>query len=84
MILSAIEVDELKQAPRVEGVSAVHQRWSARSCSEREVFPTDLTRGFEAARWAASSNNEQPWRFLMGARNSIAHKKVASALAGLN
>ena len=31
---------------------------------EREIAPGDLRRLFEAAGWAASSYNEQPWRFL--------------------
>jgi nitroreductase len=62
----------------------LHQRWSARSFSEREVRAADLERVFEAARWAASSSNEQPWRFLVGARDSITHRKIASILGGLN
>jgi len=85
MILTASEVNELKHAPAVEGVlPTVHQRWSARSYAGREVSKADLVRVFEAARWAASANNEQPWRFLVGSRNSLTHEKIASALAGLN
>jgi len=61
-----------------------HQRWSPRAFLDREVPAADLARVFEAARWAASSSNEQPWRFLVGVRNSITHKKIASALAGFN
>ena len=85
MTLSASEVNELKHAPAVEGVlPALLERWSARAFSDRDVSAADLARVFEAARWAASSNNEQPWRFLVGIRNSITHKKIASALAGFN
>jgi nitroreductase len=85
MTLSASEVNKLKHAPAVEGVlPAVLQRWSARAYAERAVEATDLARVFEAARWAASSGNEQPWRFLVGVRNSDTHKKIASALTGLN
>lgn len=85
MSLSAVEVSKLKYAPPVEGViPAVHQRWSARSFSDRDVSAADLARVFEAARWAASSSNEQPWRFIVGVRNSIIHKKIASTLAGFN
>jgi nitroreductase len=83
--LSAREVNELKHAPYVEGVlPALLKRWSARSYADREVPVEDLARVFEAARWAASSNNEQPWRFVFGVRNSETHKKIASALAGFN
>lgn len=83
--LSASEVNKLKHAPHVEGVlPALHKRWSARSFADRDVPADDLARVFEAARWAASSNNEQPWRFIVGLRNSETHKKIASALAGFN
>lgn len=83
--LSASEVNKIKHAPHVDGVlPALLKRWSARSYADREVPVADLKRVFEAARWAASSNNEQPWRFLVGTRNSETHKKIASALAGFN
>lgn len=83
--LTAHEVNNLKHAPHVEGViPAVLKRWSARSFADRDVAAEDLKRVFEAARWAASSNNEQPWRFIVGRRNSETHKKIASALAGFN
>jgi nitroreductase len=85
MTLSAIEVNRLKQAPPVDGVlPAVLGRWSARSFADREVSPADLKRVFEASRWAASSFNEQPWRFLVGTRNSSTYKKIFSTLIGFN
>jgi nitroreductase len=85
MTLSVGEVNKLKHAPVAEGVLPVmRERWSPRSCLDREVAPNDLMRVFEAARWAASSSNEQPWRFLMGERNSVAHAKIASVLVDFN
>ncbi len=85
MILSAHEVNKLKHAPLVEGVLPIlHQRWSPRSFLQREVPAADLARVFEAARWAASGGNQQPWRFLVGERNSRTHDKIASTLAGAN
>ena len=78
MTLSAAEVHRLKQAPVVDGVlPVVLSRWSARSFADRDVSPAVLRKVFEAARWAASSYNEQPWRFLVGSRNSLTHKKIA-------
>lgn len=41
------------------------RRWSPRAYDERAVEPEKLRSLFEAARWAPSSNNEQPWRFLV-------------------
>ena len=85
MTLSAIEVNQLKQAPAVDGVlPAVLARWSSRSFASHDVNPADLKKVFEAARWAASAYNEQPWRFLVGTRNSSTHKKIFSSLIGFN
>ena len=85
MTLSALEVNQLKQAPAVDGVlPAVLARWSPRSFANRDVSPADLRKVFEAARWAASSYNEQPWRFLVGLRNSSTYKKIFSTLIGFN
>jgi nitroreductase len=41
------------------------QRWSPRAFSSRPVEPEKLRSLFEAARWAPSSFNEQPWAFLV-------------------
>lgn len=85
MTLSALEVHNLKQAPAVEGVlPVIHHRWSPRSFANREVSAADLALVFEAARWAASSYNEQPWRFLVGTRKSDTYKKILSALMPFN
>jgi nitroreductase len=81
MSLSIEEVNEVKRAPDVDGVLPVfHARWSPRSFTDRAVSPADLARVFEAARWAASSNNEQPWRFLVGAKGSEAYRKIFESL----
>lgn len=85
IIPSALEVDRAKRAPHVDGVLPIfHERWSPRSFSEREVSPAALARVFEAARWAPSSNNEQPWRFVVGLRGSETHDKIRATLAGFN
>lgn len=41
------------------------ERWSPRSFEKKEVPQEALDRIFEAARWAPSAGNEQPWRFVM-------------------
>lgn len=85
MTLSAQEARTRKQAPAVEGVLPVfHQRWSPRSFADRPVDPADLARVFEAARWAASSNNEQPWSYLVGTRGSATYDRIFSALVEFN
>ena len=85
MTLSAAEVNSLKKAATVDGVlPAIQERWSPRAFSDRDVAPADLARVFEAARWAASSYNEQPWRFLVGTRNSLTYKKIFDSLIAFN
>jgi nitroreductase len=85
MTLSIDEVNQVKHAPEVDGVLPLfHSRWSPRSFEEREVSQADLEKVFEAARWAASSFNEQPWRFLVGKRNSETHKKIFDSLMPFN
>lgn len=85
MTLSASEANTLKHAPAVEDVLPIfHQRWSPRSFTDREVNLADLAKVFEAARWAASSSNEQPWRFLVGHHNSLTYKRIYDSLVPFN
>ncbi len=85
MTLSAIEVRDLKHATAVDGVlPIILERWSPRAFADRDVSPTDLKKVFEAARWAPSSYNEQPWRFIVGRRNSSTYEKIYSALVPFN
>ena len=43
----------------------LRQRWSSRAFDDRPIEPEKLRSLCEAARWAPSSNNEQPWRFIV-------------------
>ena len=42
----------------------LQRRWSPRAFSDRLVEPERLRSLWEAARWAPSSFNEQPWHFI--------------------
>ena len=85
MTLSAAEVDRLKLAPTDEEIlSVVRERWSPRSFSDRAVDTGALRTIFAAARWAPSSSNEQPWRFLVGSRSSETFEKIGSSLLPSN
>ncbi len=44
------------------------ERWSPYGFADLPVAQADLRSLFEAARWAASSYNEQPWSFLLATR----------------
>lgn len=45
-------------------------RWSPRAMSGEEISEDELMTLFEAAKWAPSSFNNQPWRFLYARRNT--------------
>jgi nitroreductase len=46
----------------------VTKRWSPYSFADRPVSDGDLRALFEAARWAASSYNEQPWSYIVATK----------------
>jgi nitroreductase len=77
--------EKLKHAPDIAGVQdLILRRWSPRAFSDKDVPATELKKIFEAARWAASSFNEQPWRFLVGRRGDETYQKIFSALVEFN
>ena len=78
-------LEKLKQAPATPGViEPILKRWSPRAYSDKTVSPESLKEVFEAARWAASSSNEQPWRFLVGHRGDETYKKIFDSLVEFN
>lgn len=46
----------------------ITKRWSPYSFDDRPVSDDDLRALFEAARWAASSYNEQPWSYIVATK----------------
>lgn len=78
-------LEKLKHAPAVPGVlEVVLDRWSPRAFAEKDVSVADLRKLFEAARWAASSSNEQPWRFILGRRDDATYRKIFNSLVDFN
>ena len=55
-------------------------RWSARAMSGEQVSAEELMPLFEAARWAPSSRNSQPWRFIYSVRDSVSWKNFFDLL----
>jgi nitroreductase len=77
--------EKLKHAPDVAGVhESILRRWSPRAFSDKEVSAQELKTLFEGARWAFSSSNEQPWRFLVGRRGDSTYQKILDALVEFN
>ena len=46
------------------------ERWSSRAMSGEAISKEELMAVFEAARWAPSSYNNQPWRFIYALRGT--------------
>ena len=47
----------------------------------RKVSDNSINQLLEAARWAPSSSNTQPWRFILGKKGDETHQKIAAALS---
>ena len=59
----------------------IAQRWSPYVFADRPVSADDLRSLFEAARWAPSSYNEQPWRYIVATRDNLEDfRRVLSCL----
>ena len=58
------------------------ERWSPRGFDRaHEIGDDALAALLEAARWAPSAQNSQPWRFLVTRRGEPAHDRLYAALA---
>ncbi len=58
------------------------ERWSPRGFDRtHEIGDDGLTALLEAARWAPSAQNSQPWRFLVTRRGDQPHHRLFTALA---
>jgi nitroreductase len=59
-------------------------RWSPRSMTGEELGDDDIMSLFEAARWAPSSYNNQPWRFIYAKRDTKHWDRLFNLLAEAN
>ena len=59
-------------------------RWSPRSMTGEELGDDDIMSLFEAARWAPSSFNNQPWRFIYAKRNTGYWDRLFNLLVDVN
>jgi nitroreductase len=63
----------------------IRHRWSPRAFSDKPIPPEVLRSLFEAARWAPSSNNQQPWAFVVATRDDKENfDKLLSVLVEFN
>jgi nitroreductase len=78
------EINRQKLAPVQGLLPALAQRWSPRAFKADSVSTSDLKVILEAARWAASSSNVQPWRFLVGRKGTETYDKIFATLVPFN
>lgn len=63
----------------------IKQRYSPYAFADKPVETDKLKSLFEAARWAASSYNEQPWRYIVATKdNTAAYEKALGCLVEAN
>ena len=61
------------------------ERWSTRIFdAATPIDEAALASALEAARWAPSANNTQPWRFVVARRGTAEHAQIVDALMGFN
>lgn len=60
------------------------ERWSPRAFAPDEIREAELMTCFEAARWAPSSYNSQPWRFVYSLRDSEEWQRFLAPLSEFN
>lgn len=60
------------------------KRWSPRAMSGQAIDDKELLALFEAARWAPSSYNNQPWRFFYAKKETIYWKNFFDLLVPFN
>lgn len=78
-------IDALPQRKPADSSHPIHnlisERWSPRAFADRAVEREKLYSILEAARWAASSGNQQPWYFLVGTKEHAEdHARLVATL----
>jgi nitroreductase len=75
----------IKHAQAAHPVNALlTRRWSPYGFDSRPVAREDVRALFEAARWAPSSYNAQPWRYIVAERGDALFERVLSCLWDAN
>ena len=76
------KINERKSTFKINPI--ILNRWSPRSMTAEELDDNTIISLFEAARWAPSSYNNQPWRFIYAKRNTKYWDKLFNLLAEPN
>jgi nitroreductase len=81
----SIETSKIKAAhPQFDVATFITDRFSPRAFSEKNISNEAINTLFEAASWAASANNEQPWEFYYAHKGTEGFQKIWESLMGGN
>lgn len=73
--------EQVDHAPELHPLLAA--RWSPASFdTDHDASERDVAALIEAARWAPSAGNSQPWSFIVGRRGDETHARLVRHLAG--
>lgn len=80
-----VSAQEIKQADVDHQIHPLlASRWSPRAFAAQPVERAKLLSLLEAARWSASGNNRQPWRFIVAQRGEEGFERMAGVLNSSN
>lgn len=83
--MNVATIDPILHRDGAHGVAPLFvRRWSPRSMTGEPLSREELLRLFEAARWAPSASNEQPWRMIYATRDTPAFAKFFDCLVEFN
>jgi len=83
MLTTDININDFRK-PEHEINPLTLKRWSPRALSGEALTDEELKSLFEAAKWAPSAFNGQPWRFIYAKNNTPSWAKLFSALGEFN
>jgi nitroreductase len=81
MAMTISDIQSIKEAQTETNVHPlIKKRWSARAFSQNPIDDNTLMQLFEAASWAPSSMNEQPWRYYYAHKQDDSFEKYFDCL----
>lgn len=82
-MFNEIDITEYRQADYDIDPQFIH-RWSPRAMNGEALEKETVHKLLEAGRWAPSSYNEQPWRFIVGLNGGETFEKLYDSLIDFN
>lgn len=79
--MEAVSTIDIKKAKVDHDIHPlIQKRWSPRSFADKDISSAQMEELFEAARWSASANNEQPWEYVYALRDTAGFDQLWECL----